>query len=122
MNALAAGCFAVAAGILLGAFGAHLLGDIGPVRLGYWATASLYHFIGSFGLVALGLARLSRPVASWPAWALGLGIVLFSGSLYAMGLGAPRILGAVTPVGGTSLVVGFVGLGVEALKLGARRP
>jgi len=45
-----------------------------------------------------------------------LGIVVFSGTLYAMGLGAPRWLGAVTPVGGLALLAGWV-----MLALGARR-
>jgi uncharacterized membrane protein YgdD (TMEM256/DUF423 family) len=122
VNALAVGFFAVATGILLGAFGAHVLGDVGPVRVGFWATASLYHFIAGFGLVALGLVELSHPIARWPAWALVLGILLFSGSLYALGLGGPRTLGAVTPFGGTLLIAGFSGLGVEALRLRRRKP
>jgi uncharacterized membrane protein YgdD (TMEM256/DUF423 family) len=117
VNTLAVGFFAVAAGILLGAFGAHLLGDVGPVRLGFWATASLYHFIGGFGLVALGLLELRTSVARWPSWALLLGIVLFSGSLYWFALGGPRVLGAVTPLGGTSMIAGFIGLGIEAVRL-----
>jgi uncharacterized membrane protein YgdD (TMEM256/DUF423 family) len=122
VNALAVGFFAVAAGILLGAFGAHVLGDVGAVRIGFWATASLYHFIAGFGLVALGLVELSHPILRWPAWALVLGILLFSGSLYALGLGGPRSLGAVTPIGGTLLIAGFSGLGIEALRLRRKRP
>jgi len=124
VNSLATGFFAVALGILLGAFGAHGLGDVGAQRLGYWETATLYHFIAGFGLVALGLVQMVRPVGGWPAIALLLGILLFSGSLYAMGLGGPRVLGAVTPIGGTALIVGFAGLGLQAFKLGAsaRRP
>jgi uncharacterized membrane protein YgdD (TMEM256/DUF423 family) len=124
VNTLAVGFFTVGLGILLGAFGAHGLRDLGAELLGFWATATLYHFIGGFGLVALGLLQLVRPVATWPGIALLIGIVSFSGSLYAMTLGAPRILGAVTPVGGTALIVGFFGLGAQALKLGraARRP
>jgi uncharacterized membrane protein YgdD (TMEM256/DUF423 family) len=117
VNTLAAGFLTLALGILLGAFGAHGLGDVGAQRLGYWTTATLYHFIAGFGLVALGLLQLVRPVGSWPAFALALGILLFSGSLYVMGLGGPLWLGAVTPLGGTALIVGYVGLGVQALKL-----
>lgn len=117
MNALAVGAFAVALGVVLGAFGAHGLGDIGAQRLAFWQTATLYHFIAGFGLVALGVVRLLRRSGSWPAVALLVGIALFSGSLYVMGLGGPRWLGAVTPLGGTALIVGFVGLGLQALRL-----
>jgi uncharacterized membrane protein YgdD (TMEM256/DUF423 family) len=120
VNTLAVGFFTVALGILLGAFGAHGLGDVGAERLGFWATASLYHFIGGFGLIGLGLLQLARPAANWPAIALLVGIVLFSGSLYAMTLGGPRVLGAVTPVGGTALIIGFFGLGAQALKHSGR--
>jgi uncharacterized membrane protein YgdD (TMEM256/DUF423 family) len=116
VNSLAVGFLAVALGILLGAFGAHGLGDVGAQRLGFWQTATLYHFIAGFGLVALGLVQQLRPTSGWPAIALVLGILLFSGSLYVMGLGGPRWLGAVTPLGGTALIVGFLGLGLQALK------
>lgn len=118
VNTLAVGFFTVALGILLGAFGAHGLRHVGAELLGFWATASLYHFIGGFGLIALGLLQLVRPAASWPGIALLAGVALFSGSLYAMTLGAPRLLGAVTPVGGIALIVGFFGLGAQALRLG----
>jgi uncharacterized membrane protein YgdD (TMEM256/DUF423 family) len=116
VNSLAVGFLSVALGILLGAFGAHGLGDVGAMRLGFWETATLYHFIAGFGLIALGLVQQLRPTSGWPAIALLLGILLFSGSLYVMGLGGPRWLGAVTPLGGTALIVGFVGLGLQALK------
>jgi uncharacterized membrane protein YgdD (TMEM256/DUF423 family) len=89
---------------------------VGAQRLGFWQTATLYHFIAGFGLVALGLVQQLRPTSGWPAIALVLGILLFSGSLYVMGLGGPRWLGAVTPLGGTALIVGFLGLGLQALK------
>lgn len=115
VNVLGMGFFAVALGVLLGAFGAHGLSDVGAQRLGWWATASLYHFIAGFGLVAHGLLRAWRPVGSWTAFVLLGGMLLFSGSLYAMVLGAPRWLGAVTPVGGVLLVLGFAGLGAQAL-------
>ena len=52
-----------------------------------------------------------------PSSALALGTLLFSGSLFAMALGAPRWLGMITPLGGLSLVAGFVWMGVRALRV-----
>jgi uncharacterized membrane protein YgdD (TMEM256/DUF423 family) len=109
------GAFCAALSIVLGAFGAHGLSGLDPVRLGWWATAGQYHFVGSVGLLATGLLAPGR--SAWgPAAAFVVGILLFSGSLYAMALGAPRWLGAITPLGGLTLIAGFVWLGVRGLK------
>jgi uncharacterized membrane protein YgdD (TMEM256/DUF423 family) len=115
VNALAIGSFALAAGIAFGAFGAHALGDVGPDRTRWWTTGSHYHLIAAIGLMVLGLLQRQRPTSSGPGWVLLAGLVLFSGSLYAMTLGAPRALGAVTPLGGMCLMAGFAWLGVLAL-------
>lgn len=119
MNALAVGAFSVASAILLGAFGAHALEGISAAHARYWAIATDYHFVGSFGLVVLGFLQRARPGARGAFALLGLGILLFSGSLYCMALGAPRALGAVTPVGGLCLIAGWTWVGVHAL---GRRP
>jgi uncharacterized membrane protein YgdD (TMEM256/DUF423 family) len=99
--------------VALGAFGAHglqaRLADVadGPKRLAWWQTAAHYHLLHALalGLVALLMAR--APVARFSGGAFVLGTVLFSGSLYVMALGGPRWLGAVTPLGGLSLLVGW---------------
>ncbi|HLV66062.1 MAG TPA: DUF423 domain-containing protein [Polyangiaceae bacterium] len=118
MNALALGSFSLALGVLLGAFGAHGLRGLPPQKLELWLTASQYHFIAAFGILAVGLLRLVRPGSMGPAYVLFAGLLLFSGSLYAMTLGAPRAVAMVTPVGGLCLTAGFVWLGVLALGKG----
>ncbi len=117
MRAFPAGAFLAAIAVLLGAFGAHGLRDVGPTRLAWWTTATHYLFVAAFGLMLAGLFdRGQRIPTSGPATALLAGAVLFSGSLYAMGLGAPRWLGAITPIGGVALVAGFVWLGLRSLS------
>ncbi len=116
MNAFALGAFATAIAVSLGAFGAHALRDIGALRLGWWATATQYLFVAAFGLMLFGLYQRGRLPLLGPATLLVLGILFFSGSLYVMGLGGPRWLGAVTPIGGVCLIAGFLWMGVLALR------
>lgn len=96
--------------VILGAFGAHGLEsalDTAEKR-GWWDTASLYQTTQALGLLVLGLhagdGRSWRRIA---AIAFFIGILIFSGTLYAMALGGPRWLGAITPIGGTALIVGW---------------
>lgn len=100
-----------ASGVLLGAFGAHALrGTLDAAHLEIWHTAVQYHLWHALALalaVHLGRGRAGRIAVA----ALGIGIVLFSGSLYALALGAPRWCGAITPFGGLGFVVGWVALG-----------
>lgn len=106
-----------AAGVLLalatvaGALGAHTLKSHWSVeRLDVYDTAVRYQFYHSLGLLGIGLALRTLDVGALRAAALLIivGIVLFSGSLYALTLGAPRMIGAVTPVGGLALIAGWV--------------
>jgi uncharacterized membrane protein YgdD (TMEM256/DUF423 family) len=99
--------------VALGAFGAHglqaRLADVadGAKRLGWWQTGAQYHLLHALalGLVALIVAR--APAARFAGGAFVVGTLLFSGSLYVMALGGPRWLGAVTPLGGVSLLTGW---------------
>jgi uncharacterized membrane protein YgdD (TMEM256/DUF423 family) len=102
-----------ASAVLLGAFGAHALQKVLDTRtLELWHTAVNYHVWHALALVlAVGLgAGRSRRVA---IAAFALGIVLFSGSLYALALGAPRWTGIITPFGGLAFIVGWVALGLS---------
>jgi len=114
--------FAVAAGftaVALGAFGAHglrpLLEAHGTSTT--WATAVQYHLLHSVVLLALALhlQRATAPLAARrlarAATLFAAGIALFSGSLYLLALGAPRWLGPVTPLGGLSLLAGWIAVG-----------
>jgi uncharacterized membrane protein YgdD (TMEM256/DUF423 family) len=116
MNALALGAFSAALGVVLGAFGAHSLHYLEPARLEIWKTASHYQFIASFGLMVAGLLDRGDLKLLAPSTAFVAGIFLFSGSLYALALGAPRWFGAITPLGGLSMIAGFVWLGILALR------
>jgi len=98
-------------GVALGAFGAHgLEGVASAEELEWWHTATLYLLVHVAPLLALEpLAERGRAVAL-PGRALLAGQVVFCGSLFAMGLGAPRWLGALTPFGGLAYLVGWAAL------------
>ena len=98
----------------LGAFGAHVLsGRIAETLLSGFRTAVLYHLVHSVALLALALFGRQRAMAiHWPAGLLLLGITLFSGSLYTMALTGETRLGWLTPIGGVSLLAGWVAVGV----------
>jgi uncharacterized membrane protein YgdD (TMEM256/DUF423 family) len=92
----------------LGAFGSHGLRHIvTPESLGVWKTAVEYQFIHTLALLFLALLPNNRAflVTFW-LWVLGIG--LFSGSLYVMVITGQRVLGVVTPVGGTMLILGWL--------------
>lgn len=94
----------------LGAFGAHGLKNIAtPYQLEIWQTATLYLMVHSLGLLAIGvLQALSSYRVHRAALTLQIGVLIFSGTLYLMALGAPRWLGAITPIGGTLMIVGWI--------------
>jgi uncharacterized membrane protein YgdD (TMEM256/DUF423 family) len=110
--------------VALGAFGAHgLRGRLGDLpdaarRLEWWQTAASYHLAHALaiGLAALVAERIVGRAPSVAAWAFVAGIVLFSGSLYVMGITGIRALGAVTPLGGLAFLVGWACLAWAAFK------
>ena len=103
-----------ASAVALGAFGAHALqGRLDETALHIWHTAVEYQFwhaLALLGVCALVPARESR---AWRASGIAFiaGTVIFSGSLYALALGAPRWFGMITPLGGLALIGGWVLLG-----------
>jgi uncharacterized membrane protein YgdD (TMEM256/DUF423 family) len=104
--------------VALGAFGAHALkARLTPDLLAIWQTGVLYHLIHALALLALALyARAAAPAPiTLPAAGFVLGIVLFSGSLYALALTGIRPLGAITPLGGLSFLFAWGWLAVKAL-------
>ncbi len=110
---LAAGlCFLA---VVLGAFGAHTLRSTLELRgtLQTWQTAVLYHFIHAVALLVLALYGASNRGA-W--WLLFAGILLFSGSLYAIALTNMRWLGPVTPLGGLCFLAGWAWLIVAPVR------
>ncbi len=106
-------------GVAMGAFGAHGLRDSVSARdLEIWQTGAHYQQLHAVLLVAIGLAaRTPGRALAVATTLLTVGVLVFSGTLYAMVLGAPRVLGAVTPLGGLSLMAGWAALGAHALAI-----
>jgi uncharacterized membrane protein YgdD (TMEM256/DUF423 family) len=104
--------------VALGAFGAHALPKYFPeADVKIWQTASSYHMYHALALVLLAL--LERQVSQTLGLVhacFGVGIFLFAGSLYALCLTQVKILGAITPLGGTAFLIGWLGLAWFAWK------
>ena len=112
------GFLAVAAG----AFGAHgLQGKLDAHALSLFETAARYHMYHALamGLAALAGRGAARPAAMVAAAFFLTGIVLFSGSLYALALTGMRGLAIVTPFGGLAFLIGWAALAWAAAKLAA---
>lgn len=92
--------------VVLGAFGAHglkpLLTQNDTVSI--WEKAVFYHFIHSV-MVFILAERKQIPAVPW--WGFLTGIVIFSGSLYLLAVTNIRWLGAITPIGGVSFLIGW---------------
>jgi uncharacterized membrane protein YgdD (TMEM256/DUF423 family) len=121
--AFVAAALAGASAVALGAFGAHALRNVLDERaLATWRIAVDYQFWHALALFGTALlARVAQPTRALhvAACAFGFGIVLFCASLYALALGAPHGIGAITPLGGVSFIVGWVALGIAAWRGGA---
>ncbi|MBK8062739.1 MAG: DUF423 domain-containing protein [Betaproteobacteria bacterium] len=117
---LALGGAAALLAVALGAFGAHGLKSRLPVdMLAVYQTGVQYHFYHALGLVLIGLAVLHLPDSAalrTAGWLMAAGILLFSGSLYALALSGERWLGAVTPIGGLAFLLGWAALVWAALR------
>lgn len=114
--AAASGFLAVA----LGAFGAHALKTrLPPDLLAIWQTAVQYQFWHTLALLGVGIYMAhSTPTKTLAAggWLFTIGILFFSGSLYALSLTGQRWLGAITPIGGALWLAAWACLCYAALK------
>lgn len=104
-----------ATGVAAGAFGAHgLRGVLEPAQLDVWKTAAQYQLFHAMALLALGMAEISSGSGSLPVWLRRAsffwagGVVLFSGSLYLLVLASLPVVGVITPIGGVSLMIGWL--------------
>jgi uncharacterized membrane protein YgdD (TMEM256/DUF423 family) len=112
-------------GVLLGAFGAHgLRGSLanaadGARRLEVWETAARYQMIHALALALVAYlgTRVAGNVPSVAGYLFQAGIVIFSGSLYALSLSGVRALGAITPIGGLCLLAGWGAFVMAASRL-----
>lgn len=96
----------------LGAFGAHALKGIleSNQRVDTYELASRYQFYHSLALLGLGILafHLQTRYLLYSAYSFLLGILIFSGSLYILALTNKTWLGAITPLGGVALILGWV--------------
>ena len=117
--ALVIGGIAAALAVGAGAFGAHALnGSVTADRLGTWRTGASYAQMHALGLVLIGTLGIARPGLDLGLVAVLLvaGLVLFSGSLFALVLTDTAWLGAVTPLGGLSWIAAWVLFAWRAFK------
>lgn len=108
-----------AVSVIAGAFGAHALAArLEPRALELWETAARYLVYGALAMALVGLLGRQGVVrgVDGAGWCLLLGSLIFSGTVAALALGGPRWLGAVTPIGGTLLILGFLIFAWAALK------
>ncbi|MCH2102417.1 MAG: DUF423 domain-containing protein [Planctomycetes bacterium] len=96
--------------VIHAAFGAHWLEErVSTEQLEWWETGAFHHGVHALAIMGFGLMRLRREASDLPGWLLLAGVLIFSTTLYVMALGGPRWLGAVTPIGGSLLVLGWLG-------------
>jgi uncharacterized membrane protein YgdD (TMEM256/DUF423 family) len=106
--------------VALGAFGAHVLKDrLSSDMLAVFQTGVQYQMYHALALILV--AVLSKQITQnaafvWSGWLFFVGIILFSGSLYALSLSGIKILGAITPLGGLAFLAGWIILVWGALK------
>jgi uncharacterized membrane protein YgdD (TMEM256/DUF423 family) len=85
-----------------------------------WQTAVLYHLLHAVALLAIAGVAGNLPLARWIGLCWVVGVILFSGSLYWLALGGPKILGPVTPLGGLALIGGWALVSWNAWQVGKR--
>lgn len=106
-------------GVAAGAFGAHGLKQmLSADMLAIWQTAVTYQMVHGLGILALGimLQQQDNALLRKAAWAMLAGVIIFSGSLYALALTGVRILGAITPIGGLAFLAGWAMLAWAAIR------
>lgn len=116
---LVSGAIFMALGVLIGAFGAHSLkSQLSPDMQQVYKTGVEYLFYHALGLMVIGLTGFHLH-SKWLLRAgvlIVLGIVLFSGSLFALAVSGVKLLGIITPFGGVSFVIGWIFFAVSLLK------
>ncbi|MEJ2338670.1 MAG: DUF423 domain-containing protein [Gemmatimonadales bacterium] len=106
-------------GVGAGALGAHAMKDrLAPDLLAAWETGARYGLYHALALLVLALAMSRWPGSLWTTtgWLFVAGSLLFSGSLFALALTGMRWLGAITPIGGVCLLLGWLAAIAAALR------
>ncbi len=115
----------MAAAVMLGAFGAHgLRNRLDAYSLSVYEKAVFYHFVNALGILLVALLARTGAITMGAqgrvAGLLLIGILIFSGSLYALAISGVRVLGAITPIGGLAFIAGWLVLAFEAAR--SQRP
>ncbi len=121
--AVSLGAVVVLVSIALGAFGAHALEPKLDARaIQSWHTAARYQTWHGLALIITAMVSERWPgrLTRLASVAFIVGLVLFCGSLYALALGSPRAFGAVAPIGGLSLMLGWGALALSPWRSSAR--
>jgi len=108
---LMAGAVMAALSVILGAFGAHVVEDtLSKSRFETYQTAVVYQTWHALGLMILGLVgdRISSLLLHWAGYCLLVGTIIFSGSLYLLVATDTSWFGAITPIGGVLMIIGWV--------------
>ena len=105
----------------LGAFGAHgLRARLDTYAMSVYEKAVFYHFVHALGILLVALLGRANVIGaagqSRVGWLLLIGILIFSGSLYALAISGVRTLGAITPIGGLAFIAGWLVLAYEAVR------
>ena len=106
-------------GVAGGAFGAHALKTrISEQMLANFDTGTQYLMVHAVALLVVGVLSGRENVGDLSAvgWCFTVGMVIFTGSLWIMALTGQRWLGAITPIGGTSLIIGWLAFALAAAK------
>ena len=116
---LVLGALNSALAVILGAFGAHgLKSRVDESMLAVWSTASEYHFYHALAMLLCGLLARAFGASGMvtAGWVLFAGTLVFSGSLYVLVLSGQKWIGAITPLGGTALIIGWLMLAWSLFK------
>ena len=116
---LSIGAISGALAVITGAFGAHALKNIISFdMMEVYKTGVQYHFYHTFAILAVGILMKNNVTKylKWSGWLFVLGIILFSGSLYALAISNIKSIGIITPFGGLAFIAGWICLLVHVMK------
>ncbi|MCS7462363.1 DUF423 domain-containing protein [Paenibacillus doosanensis] len=106
--------------VAIGAFGAHMLkSHLTAEMQAIYETGVQYHMVHSLGLIIIGVLAALMPASKHlvrAGWAMLIGIILFSGSLYALSVTGIKPLGAITPLGGVAFLYGWLSVALAAFQ------
>ncbi len=113
------GSFLAGLAVILGAFGTHALRpSFSSKQMDTWHTGTEYHLVHAIALILVGVLIQGETTKLQRASGLLFitGIVVFGGSLYLLALTSTKWLGAIAPLGGLCLILGWISLGISAYK------